>query len=113
MIAHMPTMNCSEYVAHLGPFSVPTRRSSDLRSNSFSYTIRRPSGEIAGNWTPSSLWRVTCCGAPPRSEEHTSELQSPCNLVCPHLLEKKKDEDAFVELFEHNTMKYEEHELLA
>ena len=29
-------------------------------------------------------WRVT------RSEEHTSELQSPCNLVCRLLLEKKK-----------------------
>src|SRR5256885_12138443 len=28
---------------------------------------------------------VTC-----RSEEHTSELQSPCNLVCRLLLEKKK-----------------------
>src|SRR2546426_8654310 len=32
--------------------------------------------------------------APPgpgsRSEEHTSELQSPCNLVCRLLLEKKK-----------------------
>src|SRR2546426_3685684 len=28
-----------------------------------------------------------CCS---RSEEHTSELQSPCNLVCRLLLEKKK-----------------------
>src|SRR2546426_11874026 len=28
------------------------------------------------------------CGS--RSEEHTSELQSPCNLVCRLLLEKKK-----------------------
>src|SRR5256885_10379853 len=28
--------------------------------------------------------------AQPRSEEHTSELQSPCNLVCRLLLEKKK-----------------------
>src|SRR5688500_8585272 len=27
---------------------------------------------------------------PPRSEEHTSELQSPCNLVCRLLLEKKQ-----------------------
>src|SRR2546426_3061792 len=27
-----------------------------------------------------------------RSEEHTSELQSPCNLVCRLLLEKKKTE---------------------
>src|SRR2546426_8299005 len=36
------------------------------------------------------------CAAPTRairarrSEEHTSELQSPCNLVCRLLLEKKK-----------------------
>src|SRR5256885_4929379 len=29
-------------------------------------------------------------GVDPRSEEHTSELQSPCNLVCRLLLEKKK-----------------------
>src|SRR5256885_12213927 len=28
---------------------------------------------------------------PNRSEEHTSELQSPCNLVCRLLLEKKKN----------------------
>src|ERR1039457_7318219 len=28
----------------------------------------------------------------PRSEEHTSELQSPCNLVCRLLLEKKQTE---------------------
>src|SRR2546426_4583306 len=28
-----------------------------------------------------------------RSEEHTSELQSPCNLVCRLLLEKKKDNE--------------------
>src|SRR2546426_8111933 len=28
-----------------------------------------------------------------RSEEHTSELQSPCNLVCRLLLEKKKKID--------------------
>src|SRR5256885_13062442 len=27
---------------------------------------------------------------PRRSEEHTSELQSPCNIVCRLLLEKKK-----------------------
>src|SRR2546426_3560086 len=33
-------------------------------------------------------------GAVVRSEEHTSELQSPCNLVCRLLLEKKKQEHA-------------------
>src|SRR5258708_31617528 len=32
------------------------------------------------------------CGRPPRSEEHTSELQSPDHLVCRLLLEKKKQE---------------------
>src|SRR5256885_11889400 len=30
-------------------------------------------------------------GGKDRSEEHTSELQSPCNLVCRLLLEKKKN----------------------
>src|SRR2546426_3487511 len=32
----------------------------------------------------------TLPGTVERSEEHTSELQSPCNLVCRLLLEKKK-----------------------
>src|SRR5256885_3418267 len=32
----------------------------------------------------------SCARASARSEEHTSELQSPCNLVCRLLLEKKK-----------------------
>src|SRR5256885_10935914 len=31
-------------------------------------------------------------GGAARSEEHTSELQSPCNLVCRLLLEKKKQQ---------------------
>src|SRR5256885_11122966 len=34
--------------------------------------------------------RLAVFKAVPRSEEHTSELQSPCNLVCRLLLEKKK-----------------------
>src|SRR2546426_8486570 len=36
--------------------------------------------------------RIKCALLPwnARSEEHTSELQSPCNLVCRLLLEKKK-----------------------
>src|SRR5688500_3583080 len=33
---------------------------------------------------------ATAEAVPVRSEEHTSELQSPCNLVCRLLLEKKK-----------------------
>src|SRR6266487_6431274 len=42
-------------------------------------------------------WRAPCCGhgsrhreTASRSEEHTSELQSPVHLVCRLLLEKKK-----------------------
>src|SRR5256885_5152167 len=33
-----------------------------------------------------------------RSEEHTSELQSPCNLVCRLLLEKKKKQEHHLQL---------------
>src|ERR1039457_7728246 len=37
-------------------------------------------------WTEKYIWsRILAL----RSEEHTSELQSPCNLVCRLLLEKK------------------------
>src|SRR5256885_5738002 len=36
---------------------------------------------------------VSRCIRVRRSEEHTSELQSPCNLVCRLLLEKKKKKD--------------------
>src|SRR5205807_8410616 len=40
------------------------------------------------------LWQVAN-----RSEEHTSELQSPCNLVCRLLLEKKKNKRYTICLF--------------
>src|SRR5256885_11034012 len=39
-----------------------------------------------------------------RSEEHTSELQSPCNLVCRLLLEKKKKVQQLVLLLYHPRM---------
>src|SRR5256885_16586305 len=44
---------------------------------------------------------AVCSGAPlpPRSEEHTSELQSPCNLVCRLLLEKKKNNKSYADRF--------------
>src|SRR5256885_9154063 len=59
----------------------PKARRSRL-TGSTSTTRRRVPGEC----------RTTARGAPTwsRSEEHTSELQSPCNLVCRLLLEKKK-----------------------
>src|SRR5256885_7552104 len=40
--------------------------------------------------TTEVLRRPLCADGYLRSEEHTSELQSPCNLVCRLLLEKKK-----------------------
>src|SRR5256885_7900153 len=47
--------------------------------------VRRQKCE--GDYVPARrIW----LGALARSEEHTSELQSPCNLVCRLLLEKKK-----------------------
>src|SRR2546426_5509551 len=38
-----------------------------------------------------------------RSEEHTSELQSPCNLVCRLLLEKKKKNTSLMNHYIINT----------
>src|SRR5256885_3801250 len=52
----------------------------------------------------------------PRSEEHTSELQSPCNLVCRLLLEKKKTHITAAIRFEfeadHAAVEYERHHVL-
>src|SRR5256885_2800585 len=56
-------------------------------------TGKRPGSSISrtientASWSRSTSHRVSSCS---RSEEHTSELQSPCNLVCRLLLEKKK-----------------------
>src|SRR5688500_20223379 len=77
--------------------SFPTRRSSDLGSQP-----RRGGVGFGGDQLPVSPPRRRPAERPNnrpdagraaddlRSEEHTSELQSPCNLVCRLLLEKKK-----------------------
>src|SRR5438876_6989760 len=82
------------YPHHRDLHSFPTRRSSDLSSrtscsltptSSASATATRSASASAA---PRRTW-------PPRwarSEEHTSELQSPVHLVCRLLLEKKKKE---------------------
>src|SRR2546426_5631777 len=49
---------------------------------------RRPHADSWCTPSLSSTQRKSRRGS--RSEEHTSELQSPCNLVCRLLLEKKK-----------------------
>src|SRR2546426_5134686 len=58
------------------------------RSTLFPYTTLFRSQSSAVWW--SSTWRSPSHASVTRSEEHTSELQSPCNLVCRLLLEKKK-----------------------
>src|SRR5256885_12101662 len=54
-----------------------------------------PAGRAAGRISPRRVLRClhgdAVRVAQIRSEEHTSELQSPCNLVCRLLLEKKNN----------------------
>src|SRR2546426_5155493 len=54
-----------------------------------SLTLERPYEHGVRRQRPGGAERSG--GGRERSEEHTSELQSPCNLVCRLLLEKKKN----------------------
>src|SRR5438552_9952239 len=65
--------------------SFPTRRSSDLVSKVGVANL--PDSLWGVGWQADNLMRT---GGTTRSEEHTSELQSPDHLVCRLLLEKKK-----------------------
>src|SRR5256885_3638009 len=61
------------------------------RSTLFPYTTLFRSLGVAIWRAASATARCSSAGSVrERSEEHTSELQSPCNLVCRLLLEKKK-----------------------
>src|SRR5256885_12704435 len=64
------------------------------RSTLFPYTTLFRSPASLSRHTSAHAASTTPLTRPqhhPRSEEHTSELQSPCNLVCRLLLEKKKN----------------------
>src|SRR5688500_20412720 len=76
--------------------SFPTRRSSDLQE---ALDLLVEKGQVVFYGPPGTgktyvalalAEEITREGGGSRSEEHTSELQSPCNIVCRHLLEKKK-----------------------
>src|SRR2546426_10945108 len=71
------TSGAAQYHAEL--IDTPTRLVIDL-DNTVYVPLKAP--VVGGN--PIKAIRAS------RSEEHTSELQSPCNLVCRLLLEKKK-----------------------
>src|SRR5688572_30909069 len=92
--------------------SFPTRRSSDLMLDAVGQSYEVDSSLVRGldyytrtvfEFTSDALGAqsgvggggrydglIEQIGGPPRSEEHTSELQSQSNLVCRLLLEKKK-----------------------
>src|SRR5687768_18067030 len=94
---------------HRDLHSFPTRRSSDLTDAYFWFIVKRSMAWHA-SWrskTQSSITNILkrlvqpsttdartqpLVDSPPRSEEHTSELQSRLHLVCRLLLEKKKKE---------------------
>src|SRR5258708_21536528 len=70
------------------------------RSTLFPYTtlFRSPTADRSPESAPDGIVSLAGCTRPyagcsswPRSEEHTSELQSPDHLVCRLLLEKKKN----------------------
>src|SRR5437764_13969514 len=63
-------------------YTFPTRRSSDLPRRGFRTGSRSADDRCSA---------VSPRPERPRSEEHTSELQSPMYLVCRLLLEKKKE----------------------
>src|SRR6267154_4466546 len=69
------------YGHHRDLHSFPTRRSSDLK---FLFV------EYYRFDLPLVVVETNCSSFDFRSEEHTSELQSPVHLVCRLLLEKKK-----------------------
>src|SRR5437868_12956129 len=79
------------YVDHRDLHSFPTRRSSDLVLTDCSTEVAK--GEVVVVCGPSGSGKSTTTS--PRSEEHTSELQSRFDLVCRLLLEKKKKKNNY------------------
>src|SRR5256885_5621244 len=67
-------------------------------TNAGSYAVAATVADANYSGSASGTLTITPATGTIRSEEHTSELQSPCNLVCRLLLEKKKKySDAIVE----------------
>src|SRR5690348_18165512 len=87
-----------EYGAPQHLHSFPTRRSSALSSGASARTPSNAAAPVVAaapeadelGFLPGDSDVVVGLDAATRSEEHTSELQSPVDLVCRLLLEKKK-----------------------
>src|SRR5947207_9305002 len=80
--------------AHADLPSFPTRRSSDLRLDDLHVSAARcdrvPVAHLDGRDVLVEIRESDGLAVEPRSEEHTSELQSHSDLVCRLPLEKKK-----------------------
>src|SRR5688500_19904668 len=87
------------YAAHRDLPSFPTRRSSDLKIGDGIAELHGLEKVMAGELLdfPHDVRGLALNLEEDRSEEHTSELQSPCNLVCRLLLEKKKKSSNYAE----------------
>src|SRR5256885_9424150 len=73
----------------LFPYTTLFRSFAPVTSTAFDITPGTAT-QLAFTVSPSNTVAGAAISPAVRSEEHTSELQSPCNLVCRLLLEKKK-----------------------
>src|SRR5256885_6804376 len=86
------TLFRSEKANSLEPEDIPSGTGSKLEATKLPEggpEDTNPAAPIAAE-TPQAVEVIEQPVDADRSEEHTSELQSPCNLVCRLLLEKKK-----------------------
>src|SRR2546426_6692470 len=77
---------CAEVLVRLGILD----RTGDVEQSSLEIRPDLFADLLAGVFDDPLAGDLPEVGVAERSEEHTSELQSPCNLVCRLLLEKKK-----------------------
>src|SRR2546426_4266884 len=93
MIRRPPRSTLSPYTTLFRSHTSYIRFVNHLTTSPAGSKVEWSSPEVATN--PDGSVSVTLTGS--RSEEHTSELQSPCNLVCRLLLEKKKKNKKLLE----------------
>src|SRR5256885_9358324 len=77
---------CSSDLSICSPRRLEKMRSSCRARVTATFSRRSPPSRLSG-----PKFMDTAPEISGRSEEHTSELQSPCNLVCRLLLDKKND----------------------
>src|SRR2546426_6744166 len=102
MIRRPPRSTLFPYTTLFRSLAAPTAACQAAIANLQTLLQSAPSRELSGlsmaSRTPADwMTRLAALKAAfgTRSEEHTSELQSPCNLVCRLLLEKKKNKQFY------------------